>query len=298
MKSITEEDLFVLTVESGSLKSAAEVIGTDPSSVSRKLANLESRLGVKLLQRSTKQTAATEVGLEYYKGVKQLLDEKRELEESISGTSALPSGTLRVAAPHDFAERFIAPVVQTMITTYPDLNIELLLGSHFEDLKAKQIDIAIRIGKLDDSSLICRQLGHVPRVLVASKSYIERMGQPQRFSDLSKLDFIFYNKPKLDNQLILGKGLHREAVAVSGKLIANSVAVLKNWVNAGLGVHYGPLWAFKEELAMGSCVQLLPELHDESYPIHALYLSKQYTPAKVREFVALLTSTYQQYRFD
>lgn len=280
-----KELIFLRVVEAGSLRAAAEQLGADPSSVSRKVAALEGRLGVKLLQRSTKRTEPTEVGRTYYEGLRRLADEQAALEASISKAMDRPQGALRVAAPVNFGTRFVAPVLQAMYEDYPALTVELRLGSTFEDLGAQGIDVAIRVGRLSDSSLTCRRLGLVPRVLVASKGYVKRRGLPERPKDLGDHDFIFYNRSSAQSPIELSDDEGSYSVPVGGRFIVNSITSIQALVEEGQGIHMGPYWAFRDGLADGRLVEILPDYRMEAFPVHALYSSTAFVPAKIRLFI-------------
>lgn len=294
----TNETLFLRVIEAGSLKAAAEQLGTDPSNVSRRIAALEKRLQVRLLQRSTRRSVPTEAGHLYYQGVRRLLEEQMALESRLRGALETPSGILKVAAPHDFGSHFIAPVLREMAGAAPQLQVELVLGSHFEDLRSQNIDVAVRIGQLPDSSLICRRLGDVPRMIVASASYLNQKGVPAKPDDLLQHDFIFYTRAQSQRPLLFGTGKHKQQLNVTGKIIVNSVSAIRQLVDAGEGMHLGPVWAFKQGLENGRLRQVLPEYPQQSYPLHVLYQSTAYVPAKIRQFIDRLVQRYQGHSFD
>ena len=282
----TNEQIFIRVVEAGSLKAAAEQLGSDPSTISRKLTSLEDRLGVRLIKRSTRKSSPTEAGTKFYEGIRRLRDEQSALEASITGESDKPRGLLRVTAPLDFGARFIVPALHTMMMESDDLKVELILGSAHEDIEARDIDVAIRIGKLPDSSLICRRLGNVPRVMVASPDYLARRGLPKSPSDLSSHDFIFYSQRQerqpVEFETPKGRTVNIE---VSGRFTVNSVSALCELVRNGVGLHVGPKWAFEEGIHSGEFVQVLPNYPLQSYPLHALYGSAAFIPAKIRTFI-------------
>ena len=281
----TNEQLFLRVVDAGSLKAAAEQIGADPSAVSRKIAALEGRLGVKLLERSTKRSVPTEVGAQYYEGMRRLVDAQLSLEASVAGLVDTPTGRLRVTAPVDFGARFVAPVLAALQDDYPELSVELLLGSTFVDLVEQGVDVAIRIGRLPDSSLIAKRLGAVPRVIVGARSYFERFSLPARLEDLSRHDFVFYGPGQRELDITAGVGKSAATVTVKGKFTANSVTAIRTLVASGRGLHLGPYWAFEEGLADGSLTRVLPDAPLASFPLHALYASGGFVPAKVRQFI-------------
>ncbi|MEO1188653.1 MAG: LysR substrate-binding domain-containing protein, partial [Pseudomonadota bacterium] len=248
------ELLFLRVVEAGSLKAAAEQISADPSVVSRRIASLEARLGVQLLKRSTRRSSPTKAGERYYSGLRRLIDEQFALETEVAGTLDTPTGRLRIAAPVDFGGRFVAPVIAELQAKYPALAVDLVLGSAFADLVEAGIDVAVRIGALPDSSLIAKRIGAVPRVIVASKDYVDANGAPTRPSDLEKQPFIFYGGGQRDLKIKLNKKDESEIVTVYGSITANSVTAIRIFVRAGRGLHLGPVWAFEDGLSNGSII--------------------------------------------
>ncbi|WOE76048.1 LysR family transcriptional regulator [Alterisphingorhabdus coralli] len=288
------EQLFLRVVETGSLKAAAEQIGADPSAVSRKIAGLEQRLGVKLLQRSTKRSTPTEAGEQYYRGMRQLVDAQASLEAEVTGMVDTPTGLLRVTAPVDFGARFVTPVLSDLQEDYPDLCVELLLGSSFSDLREQGIDVAVRIGQLPDSSLIARRLGAVPRVLVASPDYLSRHGAPSDPEELSDHRFVFYRPGQRDEKITLQQGDATKSITVSGSFSANSITAIRALVVAGRGIHLGPHWAFEKEIASGEVVCLFENFQLPAYPLHTLYIAGGFVPAKVRTFIDRMAKAVRQ----
>ncbi|KZN34015.1 hypothetical protein N480_22760 [Pseudoalteromonas luteoviolacea S2607] len=286
----SNEQLFLRVVEAGSFKAAAEQLALDPSLVSRKIAALEQRLSVKLLARSTKRSSPTEAGEQYYQGLRKLLDEMQALESHILQNNDMPCGMLRVAAPHDFAIQFVLPVLAQMSKLYPALSVDLILSSHYEDLIGQGIDVAVRVGELTSSSLICQKLGEVQRVLVASNTYLMRKGVPKNVEALSEHDFVFYSSAQTQKPIDIGA----KSIKVQGRFIVNSVSALKDLVLQGQGIHLGPVWAFKEALDQGEAVQLFKDQPLKAFPLHVLYPSRAFMPAKVRVFIDKLRITCQK----
>ncbi|MEM7547894.1 MAG: LysR family transcriptional regulator [Pseudomonadota bacterium] len=284
----TNEQLFLRVVEAGSLKAAAEQVHADPSAVSRKIGALEDRLGVKLLQRSTKRSTPTEAGAAYYEGMRALIEQQSALEARIAGLIDTPTGKLRVTAPVDFGAEFVAPVLSELQEQVPDLKVELILGSTFSDLVEQGIDVAIRIGRLPDSSLIARRLGSVPRVIVASTDYVQANGAPETPQEAEAHPFIIYRPAQNNSGIRMHRGGKHFTMPMSGNLTVNSVSVIRDLVCAGKGLHMGPEWVFRDGLADGSLVQLLSEFELEAFPLHAIYVPTSYVPAKVRAFMDLM----------
>ncbi|MHA7873674.1 MAG: LysR substrate-binding domain-containing protein, partial [Hyphococcus sp.] len=262
-----------------------EEVGADPSVVSRRISSLEARLGVRLLQRSTRRSSPTEAGERYYAGLRRLVDEQMALENDVAGLVDTPTGRLRIAAPVDFGARFVTPVIADLQARFPDLVVDLVLGSAFADLIESNIDVAIRIGALPDSSLIAKRIGVVPRIIVASEGFVKANGAPARPAELVRYPFIFYGGGQRELTIELRKSGKTEKVTVYGSVTVNSVTAIRALVTAGRGLHLGPVWAFEDGLADTSVVRVLPRYEPEAFPLHALYPASSFVPAKTRMFI-------------
>jgi DNA-binding transcriptional LysR family regulator len=280
-----EATTFLKIIETGSIKKTAVAFSTEPSSISRQLSALEHRLGVKLINRSTRGSTPTEAGSVYYEGLRKLVDEQQALEANVAGQADVPRGRLVVTAPVDFGARFVAPVLRDMQETYSGLIVEMLLGSNKPDLLEQSIDVAIRIGSLPNSSLICRKIGVVPRVLVASPAYLGQYGTPESPKDLENHRFVFYSRQQGQSMIEMTGKNGKERVAVSGSFTVNSMTAIIHLVESGAGLHLGPIWAFQDGLTSGRLVKVLPKYQLESFPLHAVYNQTSFVPAKVRQFI-------------
>ncbi len=279
------KSLFIRVVEAGSLKNAAAQLGIEPSSISRKVAALEKRLGVKLLNRSTVRTTPTEQGQTYYERLKDILDAQQALDEEISNSINKVNGTLRIGAPVDFGSQFVVPVCRAMQKQYPDLNFELFLGSDFENLFSNKIDVAVRIGELANSQLIARKLGEIPRVLVASQLYLEKFGIPLNPMDLEQHNFIFYSQKQAKSDIEYLNFTRFPHVKMHSNFTVNSVSAVRDLVINGVGIHLGPLWFFSEAIHKKQLIPLLTDYQLKSYSSHAVYKKQPYTPQKIKVFI-------------
>jgi DNA-binding transcriptional LysR family regulator len=283
------EQLFVRVVESGSFKKAAEYLKLEPSSVSRQIAALEERLQVRLLRRSTQRTTPTELGQRYYQRLRVILDDQLALEEEIRSGVSLLAGDLRITAPVDFGTRFVVPVVCQLQELAPELSVQLLLGSPFESLLENDLDVAVRIGELPDSSLIAKRLGDNRRVLVASPEYLDKQGTPTSLEQLAAHNFILYSSGQARSDIEFSDGSRYSHLKIRSNLTVNSVAAIRRLVLQGKGIHLGPLWVFAEDIEAGRLVRLLPDRPLRSFPVHAVYPARSYLPVKVKEFIRLLS---------
>lgn len=280
---------FLKTVELGSIRSAARALGQDPSGISRRITELERRLGAKLVDRTGNATRATAQGQVYFERLKAILDQLEALEAEIGGETLHPSGLLRVTAAIDFGQEFVARWLLEFRDRYPEVEFDLMLASGFVDLNQNAIDVALRAGRLPDSSLVARKLGELPRVMVASPGYLARKGTPQKPEDLTDHEFVFFTAGNRTQPLDL-IGPEGEGVSVKrgGGVAINAVRSGVAAVRDGHGIHTGPLWAFADLIAAGEVVPLLTEYHQASLPLYAVRQPSVVVPARVSHFIAFL----------
>ncbi|MEM9691615.1 MAG: LysR family transcriptional regulator [Myxococcota bacterium] len=289
--SESDERLFLLIVETGSLKAAAERIGADPSAVSRRLAALESRLGQQLIRRSRRGSSPTDVGRRYYDGLAPLVAQQDALEAAVTGETDEPRGLLRVTAPPEFGVRFVVPVLEGLERKHGELSIQLALGSSFYDLEGGGLDAAVRIGHLSDSALRVRRLGNVPRTMVAAPDYLDRRGRPGAAPDLKGHRFLGYRTTDGRGRfsLITAEGQRRE-VTVHLSFTVDSISTLVRLTEAGDGIVLGPQWAFAQGLAAGRLERVLPDVGFDAPPVQVLYAGHRYLPARTRAFIEAMTA--------
>ena len=289
------ERLFIQVVEAGSFKRAAEQLGLEPSSLSRNIAALEERLNVKLLHRSTRHTRPTELGQEYYLGLRRVLDDQVALEERITSRVESIEGNLRVSAPVDFGAQFVAPILREMQMESPGLSIEITLGSAYVDLIEEGLDVAVRIGELPESSLVAKKLGEVRRVLVASPEYLQARGVPEKPDDLALHNFVLYSPIQARSDIEFSDGSQFPNSRIRSNIMVNSVRAIRDLVNDGAGIHLGPEWVFKDDLHRGNVIRVLPDQGLKSFPAYAVYTARAYLPRKTRQFVQRLSARMSEW---
>ncbi|MEM6730668.1 MAG: substrate binding domain-containing protein, partial [Myxococcota bacterium] len=183
--------------------------------------------------------------------------------------------------------RFVSPVLRELQSSHPKLSVELELGSSFVDMTERDIDVAVRIGRLPDSSLLSRTLGYVPRVLIASTGYLQRVGPIETPNDLERCEFIFYGSQHAGNRIAFEDS--SIDVRPRGRFTVNNVSAIQELVEAGVGVHLGPLWAFAKAIHARRLVALLPEHPLGAYPLRAIHPPAHYIPAKTARFLESMT---------
>ena len=286
---IDPEQAFINVMEAGSFKKAAEQLNMSASSLSRKVATLEKRLKAKLLFRSTSNSQPTEVGQTYYNGIRKIRDDRLALEEEIfSGVNAI-KGKLRIGSTPDLAEKFIVPVILDMQRSAPELNVELILNSELTNLVENNLDVAVRIGPMPDSSLIAKLLGKISRILVASPHYLDRHGAPKHIDELINHNFILYSPGQAKKDIEFVDGSIFSHSNIKSNICVNSLHSIYKLVKKGAGINSGPKWRFNEELKKGTLVEVLPEHTLKGFPVHAVYASRSFLPKKTDDLIKRIT---------
>jgi DNA-binding transcriptional LysR family regulator len=290
MIDLSNLQIFARVVEDGSFSSAARFLGTTPSSISRKISQLEGELGARLFHRTTRKQSLTEAGEIYLQHAQRIVTDLEDARLAVSRLAETPSGSLHVTAEADFAVAFIAQFVPEFSDLYPDVQIRLVLSPHHLDLVDSGIDLAIRIGQLDDSSLIARKISESREQICASPSYLAQHGTPEHPSELESHHCLSF-------QIGPGKHFWRFKLAegsldfpISGPVNANSLAFLRDSALAGLGIIAMPIWMIRDELEQGLLVPILKEFTRDpaSMPVQAVFAHNRHLAPKVRAFVDFL----------
>ncbi|MBE9125016.1 MULTISPECIES: LysR family transcriptional regulator [unclassified Coleofasciculus] len=287
-----QEDLevFVKVVQSGSLAKAAEELQLNPSAVSRRISHLEKRLGVRLLNRTTRSLSLTEVGERYLNRCLRILEEIEEAEREAQQHSNELQGTLRISCSTYFAHRFLLAKISRFLKQNAQVSIELMLTDDVVDLVSDRIDVAIRIGELADPSLVAKKLISDRRILCASPQYLDRYGIPQTPDDLVHHRCLSLNAQKttLNQWRFRDKSGLRE-IQVRGNFQVNSGQALYEVLLTGLGIGRVTQFLAHRELASGQLVRLLEEYEeDNEVGIYAVFPSRHYLLPKVQCFVEFL----------
>lgn len=290
MASLDEFDLFARIVRAGSLSAAGRDLGMSPAMVSKRLAKLETRLGVKLFYRSTRRLALTEAGQGFYDRIVPILSAVEEAESLTSGRSGAVRGRLRVSAPTSFGRMHLAPHLKGFLADHPDLRLELNLTDNFVDLVAEGVDVAVRIAALEDSSLVAQKLAPNRRVLCAAPAYLQAYGEPEDLEALQshRLLTALHQTPWRLMGPEGGVNIRAESF-----IRTNSSEVVREAAVAGLGIAMRSTWDVSKELAEGRLKIILPQYAGSSdVGIYAVFPSRHLVPPKVRSFVAFLAGLY------
>jgi len=285
MDVLLSMSVFRRVVETGNFSEVAREMEMSQPTVSKHVAALESRLNVKLLNRSTRSLSLTDVGKHYYDRSVTLLDELYETESTLQNQQSQPTGTLRINTPVTFGELNIVPHIWQFLSEYPELNIDLIMDDHYVDLVKEGVDMAIRVGPLTDSSLISRKIGDSPRVAVASPEYLAVNGEPETLQDLKTHNCIVYMLLTTLNEWHFTGAQGKESIRVKGRFSVNNPAAIRQAVLADQGIAITPLWLMDDCIKKGDAKVILDQYMPTPLEIHAIYPGRRFVPAKVRCFI-------------
>jgi DNA-binding transcriptional LysR family regulator len=287
--------VFSKIVEAGSLSAAARELGVSTAVVSRTLAALEARLGVRLVNRTTRSLHLTDEGASYYETSQRILAEIDEADAAVTSRRIEPQGVLKVALPASFGHQHIAPLVPRFAQRYPKVELALSLSDRSINLIEEGFDLAVRIAELKDSSLAARKLAPNRRVVCASPAYLREHGEPKTPQDLTRHNCLVaswehgfamtweYKSPT-------GK---RGSVRVTGRYACDNWEVLREWAVAGLGVALKSTWDVRRQLEEGALIPLLPGYDfGTDVGIYAVYPHRRHLPAKTRAFIDFLAESF------
>ncbi|GAK28381.1 transcriptional regulator [Serratia liquefaciens FK01] len=295
--------VFAKVVECGSFTAAARQLDMSVSSISQTVSKLENELQVKLLNRSTRSIGLTEAGKIYYQGCRRMLLEVSEVHEQLYAFNNTPTGTLRIGSSSTMAQNVLATMTADMLKEYPGLTVNLVTGIPAPDLIADGLDVVIRTGALQDSSLFSKRLGSMPMVVCAAKSYLSQHGTPQKPSDMVNFSWLEYSvRPDSEFELIAPEGISTR-IAPQGRFVTNDSQTMIRWLKAGAGIAYAPLMWVIEEIKRGEIEILFKSYHADPRPVYAVYTEKDKLPLKVQvcinylsDYFKRVAEVYQGYR--
>lgn len=288
MDRFREMQAFVAVVESGSFVAAGELLHISKAAVSRVVMQLEARLGARLLQRTTRRLSLTEAGQAYLGRCKQILGDLDEAEAMVGDAALRASGRLRVNAPLSFGITRLAGLWPAFMALHPDLELEVTLADRMVDLVEEGYDMAIRITRPRDSSLVYRQLATTRVLLCAAPAYLARRGKPESVADLARHDIIAYAYAPGGDTWHFDTPSGERSVAVRPRLRSNNGDTCRAAALAGLGIAQQPGFLVDADLAAGRLVEILAEDCSRDLGIHAVYPSRKHVSLKVRALTDFL----------
>jgi DNA-binding transcriptional LysR family regulator len=287
MNPFEDMRLFCQVMESGSFTAAAEHLGLSKQFVSRRLIQLEERLGVRLLNRSTRRLDVTPLGQSYYESALRLLSEVEQVEQGISGQNTDPRGTIRLSAPLSFAMAHLGSLLPLFLQRHPHVSVEVDLSDRPVDLISEGYDLVLRIGTLEDSTLIARRIASVQRVYCASPDYLSRRGTPHTPEDLAEHECLPYGHSRQVQWRFMVKGKPL-VMNVSGRMRVNNGELLRDSAIAGLGITYLPTFIVAEALKDGRLVTVLEDFAPEALALSAVFPQHRQSSRPVQALIEFL----------
>lgn len=284
---------FVTVVESGGFSATARRLDVSKALISKQVAQLEDALGVRLLHRTTRRVSPTSSGQAYYEQCRPLLDELNELDASIQSSDKSLQGELRISAPTTFAEMHLLPIISLYSKQSPEVTVKLDLTDRFVNLVEERIDLAIRIGSLDESSLVSRRIGETRMQLCVSPEYGKTHGLPKSLQELSQHPCIGDSNYPDGNQWCLVSKHETHVVSVNERITVNNARAARDLVVAGNGIAFLPSFAVEGHFRRGELVHVLERYTSAPIGIYAVYLHRKHLSPKVRTLMDLLIDAFK-----
>lgn len=294
MDRLTAMEVFVRIVETGSFSAVAREMGMTQPTVSKQLTALEKQLKTRLLNRSTRQLSLTEAGASYYESSKRIIDTVHEAEGNLGLLQTQLTGVLRVNSSIGLGQVYLGPLLLKFQEAHPGLSLDLSYSDRYVDLVEEGIDVAIRIGKLNDSTLAARRIGSSLRCVIATPEYLKRHGTPEVPQDLVNHNCLLYAYLSTGNEWTFNGRDGEIRVKVTGNFRSNNGEAIRQAVFANLGIAVSPDWLILRELEEGRLISLMPDYAPPPAEINAVYPSARHVSAKVRAFTEFVRAEFQE----
>ena len=297
MDTFSDIKLFSLIVKRGNMAAAAQELGVTPPIVSRRLAQLENRLGVRLMNRTTRKISLTPEGETYLMEGVKILEEMDDLEGRIAGGRLQPQGTVKIAATFGFGRTYVTPALSSFVREFPDVNIQLHLSEKSVNLVDQGFDLIVRFGELSDSRLTARLLARNHRILCAAPSYVAAMGMPTHPRDLGRHSCIFIREAdETFGTWHFSRAQESETIKVRSNLSTNDGKAALSWALDGQGALIRSQWEVAQYLRSGELIRLLPDWSPPPADIYLVFQAHKELPAKVRVLVDWLLKYFASKR--
>ncbi len=290
MDKLNAISVFCKVIETQSFTQAANQQNISVAMASKLVSQLEEHLKTRLLQRTTRKIVPTEAGMLYYQRCQAILLDLSEADSSISNMATSLQGNLLISVPRDFGLLYISPNLPKFIELHPNLHVEIEFEDKRVDLVAEGYDLALRIGYMQDSSLVARKISSSPMHFVASPSYLESRGTPLTPDDLEYHQGLLYKSSLNQVHWQSTKANQIQRYKIQSKVVSNNGMALLEMTKAGLGISNSPAFFVKEALASGELVEILSEYKQKPLDIYVVYPNRRHLPAKVRAFIEFLAS--------
>ncbi len=285
MDRLDAMSVLLSVVDAGSLSAASRRLGMPLATVSRKVAELEAHLKVRLLSRSPRQITLTEAGRSYVEACKRILEQVDEAERAAAGEYSAPRGDLAVSAPVDFGRLHLLPIALEFLGAYPEIDLRLVLSDRVLNLVEDNIDLALRIGILPDSSLVATRIGLIRRVLCASPAYLAARGRPDTLADLASHDCITFDNLAAPRTWMFKSGKAEVAVSVRSRLVVTTAEAAIDAALAGVGITRVLSYQVADQIRAGRLATVLEAFEPEPWPASLLHAGQGLLPLKVRAFL-------------
>jgi DNA-binding transcriptional LysR family regulator len=292
MGQLEDMQIFLRVVEAGSITKAAEQMNIAKSAVSKRLALLEHKLGVKLINRTTRMSSITEAGQLYYQRSKLILDEVEELNSQTSSSKRALEGTLNIAVPLSFGLSHLAAALDLFLQQHKDLKLNINFSDQKIDIVEQGVDLAFRIGQLDNSTLQARKIAPIKHVLCASPDYLKSHGEPKRPEDLKHHKILKYGSTDQSGLKFLAQDGTEQVVHLEPHFIANNGDFLKLLAESNHGITYLPTFIVWQSLATKTLVPVLQEYQMQTMYAYAVYPPNRHLPLKVRSLIDFLVQRF------
>ncbi|MFN9587787.1 MAG: LysR family transcriptional regulator [Pseudomonadaceae bacterium] len=288
MEQLKRMALFATVVQKGSMVAAAEAMGMTASAVRQQIRRLEEATGVTLLHRTTRKLTLSEAGAQFYESCRQIVELAEQAEQRLAEQRDAPVGELRVAAPVGFSGPLLSEALAPLLSAHPGLSLSLFFHDEQIDLIESRIDLAIRVGRQEDSSLVARYVTDWRMILCAAPAYLARVGLPIEPSQLLKLDWIGLHLERSQHLTLLGPGGVQQRLRLETRISCNNILAARQFTLAGMGVSLQPEPEVRELLARGELLPLLPDWQLEPIGLHIVTPRRDAQPAKVRYAIEAL----------
>ena len=290
MDKLNAISVFCKVIETQSFTQAANQQNISVAMASKLVSQLEEHLKTRLLQRTTRKIVPTEAGMLYYQRCQAILLDLSEADSSISNMATSLQGNLLISVPRDFGLLYISPNLSKFIELHPNLHVEIEFEDKRVDLVAEGYDLALRIGYMQDSSLVARKISSSPMHFVASPSYLEARGTPLTPDDLEYHQGLLYKSSLNQVHWQSTKANQIQRYKIQSKVVSNNGMALLEMTKAGLGISNSPSFFVKDALASGELIEILSEYKQKPLDIYVVYPNRRHLPAKVRAFIEFLAS--------
>jgi DNA-binding transcriptional LysR family regulator len=290
--------VFVRVAETESFSLAAKQLGLGQPAVSKQISTLEDQLGARLLHRTTRSITLTDEGREFLGHARHAVAATDFALERVQRVKGKASGLMRLSCQTGFGRMAVVPRLTAILENFPDLDIELSLQDTWPNLVEQGIDLRIHVGEVEDETVIAQLIGHKPIWLFASRSYVEKYGEPQTPDDLAQHCVIRFTGASSKRPWAFSKDGANKSISLKPRISTNNLDALCEAVREGVGISSGPVWWFENSPDPTTLVRLLPGYDMGEVPLYAVYPSRRFVPQKVRIFIDYLKDEHRKYELE